>query len=179
MNHPWHEIKQPENWLTANELLGVIEISRGSKVKYELDKETGMLLVDRILSSAVHYPENYGFFPQTYCDDKDPLDVLVISQESFVPMSLCHVRPIGVMKMIDKGELDDKIIAVHVSDPYYKECKNLTDICSHRIAEIKQFFLDYKILEKKVVQIEDILGVEEAKKIITESLNAYKLKFGK
>ncbi|MCH2534160.1 MAG: inorganic diphosphatase [Bdellovibrionales bacterium] len=170
--NPWHIVEIGEN---APEVVqAIIEVPKGSKNKYELDKKTGMIRVDRVLFSSVQYPANYGFIPQTYCDDKDPLDILVLGQEPVYPLSIMEAIPIGVMKMIDQGEGDDKIIAVHKNDPEYNMYKDISELPPHRMQEIKRFFLDYKQLEKKQVQVEDLLGHEEAIKIIVESIALYK-----
>lgn len=170
--HPWHDIepgKDIKNFLNA-----VIEIPKDSKIKYELDKATGFLRVDRILYSSVHYPANYGFIPQSYCDDKDPLDVLVLGQLAVAPLSILRVKPIGVMKMVDQGEADDKIIAVHSDDPEYNHYESLKDLPPHRMAEVQKFFEEYKALEKKTVVVESFLDRQEALKIIEASLVAYR-----
>lgn len=175
IRHPWHGVEQSKN--APNEIACVIEIPMGSKVKYELDKDSGLIKVDRILYSSVHYPANYGFLPQSYCDDKDPLDVLVLCQESVVPMSLMHARPIGVLKMRDQGELDDKVIAVHLDDPEFKDFTSISELPAHRFKEIKRFFEDYKLLEKKEVVVDEVLGPKEAIEVIKQSLEDYKLHF--
>src|SRR5215213_6776595 len=145
MTHPWHDIQLNE---PVDEMFpAFIEIPKGSKVKYELEKETGLLKVDRILFSAVHYPANYGFIPQTYCPDGDPLDVLVLCQEPVAPGILLRARAIGVMRMLDGGKEDDKIIAVHIDDPDYLDFHDIDELPAHRLKELQRFFLDYKILE--------------------------------
>src|SRR5665213_3288005 len=124
--HPWHNVEVGDQ---APQLLNcVIEVPKGSKVKYELDKKSGLIIVDRILFSSVHYPANYGFVPQTYCADNDPLDILVLGQEEVVPLSIMRAKPIGVMKMTDQGEADDKIIAVHADDPEYNHYNSITEL---------------------------------------------------
>lgn len=135
-SHPWHDLSAGEN--PPDVLYAVIEIPRGSKVKYELDKDTGLLYVDRILYSSVVYPHNYGFIPKTLCDDNDPLDVLVLMQEMVVPMAFLRVRPIGVMEMIDQGEKDDKLIAVHADDPEFKNFTDVDQLPPHRLQEIRR-----------------------------------------
>jgi inorganic pyrophosphatase len=175
--NPWHDVdlgnKIPELFPA------IIEVPKGSKTKYELDKDTGMIRVDRILFSSMQYPANYGFIPRTYCDDNDPLDVLVLGQEPVYPLSIIMARPIGVMEMVDQGETDDKIIAVHIHDPEYSHYNALEDLPPHRMIEIKRFFEDYKALEKKVVVVENFLGHDKAIEIIDESIALYKEKFGK
>jgi inorganic pyrophosphatase len=158
--HPWHDIPLPDNlaaWFPV-----FIEIPKGSKVKYELDKATGLLQVSRVLYSAVYYPANYGFVPRTYCDDGDPLDVLVLGQEDVVPQVLLRARAIGVMRMRDQKGQDDKIIAVHVDDPEYAVYDDITDLSPHRLRELQRFFLDYKVLEGEEVVVGAPLGVAEA-----------------
>lgn len=168
----WHDLELLTD--KADVFQVVIEIPAGSKIKYEIDKEAGLLRVDRILSSAVHYPCNYGLFPKTYCDDKDPLDVLVIGQFPVAPMSIMEVRPVGVVRMIDGGEGDDKIIAVHVGDPEYKHIKKLSELSPAKVAEIKTFFETYKLNEKKSVQINGIDDETAALKAVADSIEMYK-----
>ncbi|MBQ8661286.1 MAG: inorganic diphosphatase [Alphaproteobacteria bacterium] len=171
MLHPWHGVSAGKD---APEIItAVIEVPKGSQTKYELDKLSGLLKVDRILYSAVHYPANYGFIPQSYCEDNDPLDVLVLCQETVLPLSLMRVRPIGVMKMIDQGEADDKIIAVHVDDPEFDHYHSIDELPPHCLRILRRFFEDYKILENKEVKIERFLGPDAAKQIIREAFALY------
>ena len=174
MAHPWHDIPIGED--APNEFNVVIEVSKGSKVKYEIDKDTGMLEVDRILYSSVVYPENYGFIPQTLADDDDPLDVIVLMQEPVLPLSLLAVRPIGLLPMVDEGENDENIICVHVDDPEYRTYNDVSEFPEHRLNEIKQFFKEYKNLEDKEVEVGDISGPEEAVEYVQRAINLYKEK---
>ncbi|WP_372369374.1 inorganic diphosphatase [Candidatus Uabimicrobium sp. HlEnr_7] len=173
--HPWHEI--PIGQELPRLINAIIEVPKGSKNKYELEKTTGILKVDRVLYSSIHYPANYGFIPQTYCEDKDPLDILVLGQEPVHPLTMLTAKPIGLMNMLDQGEADDKIIAVHEHDPEYCSYNNLEDLPSHRIRELKRFFEDYKILENKKVIVEDFRGKEAALEVIIESHKVYKKHF--
>ncbi len=169
--HPWHDVhigKEAPSLIPA-----VIEVPMDSKIKYELDKESGLIRVDRILFSSVHYPANYGFIPQTYCDDHDPLDILVLGQDPVVPLSIMIAKPIGYMQMIDQGEMDNKVIAVHAHDPEYNHYNSLQELPPHRMAEIKRFFEDYKALEQKTVIVKDFFDKKEALQIIQESLDLY------
>ena len=176
MAHPWHDLPLGED---APDLMnGLVEIPKGSKVKYELHKETGLLYVDRILYSSVVYPANYGFLPQTLGDDDDPLDILVLMQEPVQPLSCLRVRPIGMIKMIDQGKGDEKILCVHADDPEYKDFTHYDQLPAHRFAEVRRFFEDYKVLEEKEVSVEDPLGPEEAKAVIQSAMANYQSKFG-
>jgi len=172
MAHPWHDIPCDEP--IDEGFTAVVEIPKGSKVKYELDKETGLLRVDRILFSAVHYPANYGFIPRTYCDDGDALDVLVLCQEPVAPMSLMRARAIGVMQMRDEMGGDDKIIAVHRDDPAFSQYTHIREVPQHTLHELKRFFVDYKMLENKKVEVDELLGPYEAGKIIRAAITDYK-----
>ena len=171
MSHPWHDVEIGNE--APTEFPAVIEIPKGSKVKYELDKETGLLRVDRVLYSSVIYPANYGFIPQTLGDDHDPLDVLVLMQEPVAPLSILRVRPIGLMVMVDQGENDEKIICVHLDDPEYREFTHIKELQPHRMIEVKRFFEDYKTLEHKDVKVEEFLGPEEAKKVVMHGAQLY------
>ncbi len=169
--HPWHEVDLEDKAPAIVPV--VIEVPKGSKTKYELDKNSGLLRVDRVLYSSVVYPANYGFIPQTYCDDKDPLDVLVLGQDAVVPLSIMMVKPIGVMKMIDQGEEDDKIIAVHANDPEYNHYNSIHELPPHRMREVERFFLDYKILEHKSVVVEKFMDRDAAIDVIKAALKLY------
>ncbi|AGL90326.1 inorganic diphosphatase [Candidatus Phytoplasma australiense] len=160
--------------ITKEEFIAVIEIPQGSKKKYEIDKETGMLILDRFLTTSFRYPVNYGFIPLTHCQDNDPMDVLVLAQENLAPLTLVKCRPLAVIKMIDDNELDEKIIAVPVSDAAFKNFHDLSDISVSLLSEIKHFFLNYKALEKKSVIIEGIQGKNEAYQAIQKSIIAYR-----
>jgi inorganic pyrophosphatase len=171
--HPWHDL--PNNPETAHEWFNVvIEIPRGSKVKYELDKPSGLLRVDRVLYSSVHYPANYGFLPRSYCGDHDPLDVLVLGHESINPLAIMQVKAIGVMHMEDEGESDDKIIAVNVNDPAFCDYTDIHQLPVHIFKEIQSFFEDYKQLENKEVKVNSWGGAEEALKVVKDSFALYR-----
>lgn len=171
----WHDIS-PDR-IKKDDFVAVIEISKGCKNKYELDKETGMLKLDRVLYTATHYPANYGFIPRTYGDDKDPLDVLVLCQENIISMTLVECYPIGVITMVDGNENDEKIIAVAKKDPYLNEYKDISELPSQISAEIMHFFEVYKQLEGKQTTIDKILGRTEAEEIIERCKQKYIEKF--
>ncbi len=173
--NPWHDIEPRKD--TPDTLDCVIEISRGGRLKYELDKSSGLLRLDRVLYSAVFYPANYGFIPRTYCDDHDPLDILVIGQEPVIPMSLLTARPIGVMQMIDQDEEDDKIIAIHEHDPAYNHLRDISQLPEHTLNELQRFFEDYKALEHKKVRIERFKGPIDARGIIQKAFDLYDTTF--
>ena len=171
MWHAWHDVTPGER--LPSEFTSVIEIPMGSSVKYELDKETGMLRLDRILYSAVYYPANYGFIPQTYAEDNDPLDVLVLCQEPVQPLALIKARAIGLMTMIDSGASDDKVIAVATNDPEFSDYVEARDLPQHRLLVLKRFFSDYKQLEGKKVEVEDIRPAYAALTVIERALGRY------
>lgn len=169
--HPWHEVTPGDD--IPSSVNAIIEIPKGSKAKYEIDKESGLLKLDRVLFSSVMYPANYGFIPQTYCDDRDPLDILVLCSVDVFPMSLIEAKVIGVMHMIDNGEQDDKIIAVAKHDMSVNYINNLSELPPHTMKEIVRFFQDYKTLEGKNVTIEQLLDKSYAYKVIEESIELY------
>ena len=175
MTHPWHDVSIGPD--APGELNVVVEISKGSKVKYELDKETGLLLVDRILYSSVVYPENYGFIPRTLADDGDPLDVLVLMQEPVQPLSVLKVRPIGLLPMTDDGEEDENVICVHADDPQYAVYEHFGELAEHRFREISQFFAEYKSLEGKEVEVGTVAGPDAAVETIRRAMELYGKKF--
>ena len=174
--NPWHTIKPLTD--STNVLKAVIEIPMGSKAKYELDKQSGLIKLDRVLYSAVHYPANYGFIPQTIADDKDPLDILVISSIEVVPMCILTAKVIGVMHMVDDNENDEKIIAVADRDMAVNHINSLSGLPPHTMVELKRFFEDYKKLEHKDVKVNEFLEKDSAYKIIEASMNRYKKEYG-
>lgn len=177
VKHPWHEVEIGNK---APDIVNAfVEIPKGSKAKYEIDKISGLLKLDRVLFSSMHYPAHYGFIPQTLCGDKDPLDILVISSVDLVPYCLLEARVIGVMRMKDQGDLDDKIIAVAHKDVSMDYIHDIQDLPPHTMIEIKRFFQDYKTLENKTIEVEPILGKPEAMKIIQDNILAYKKTFSK
>lgn len=167
----WHDIERER--ITPQKFIAVTEISKGSKQKYEMDKNTGLLRLDRILYTSTHYPANYGFIPRTLADDNDPLDVLILCSESLIPMSLVECYPIGVIVMNDNGSLDEKIIAIPFADPNYNTYKSIHDLPIHIFDEMKHFFSVYKQLENKETSVDVIADKEEAIKIITKSMDNY------
>lgn len=169
--NPWHDVSPGDN--VPEFVNGIIEIPAGSRAKYELDKDSGMLILDRVLYSSVYYPANYGFIPQTYCDDKDPLDILILSQIDVVPMCIVPGKVIGVMRMLDNGEADDKIIAVAAGDPSVSHYNDISELPPHFISEMRSFFEDYKKLENKTVVVEEFLNRETALQILQESFELY------
>ena len=173
-SNSWHSV---ENHFKGDIVEGIIEIPKGSRAKYELDKESGLLRLDRVLYSSVYYPANYGFIPKTYCDDKDPLDILVISQIDIVPMCLVSAKIIGVMRMLDQGEADDKIIAVANGDPSVNHINDISELPQHFVFELRNFFEDYKKLENKSVVVEDFLDKKTAMQILQESIELYNSTF--
>jgi inorganic pyrophosphatase len=169
--HPWHDVELPR--FVEDAIPAIIEIPTGSKVKYELDKRSGLLLVDRILFSAVHYPANYGFVPRTYCDDGDPLDVLVLCEEEIQPLAIMRAKIIGVMKMRDDKGQDDKLIAVHADDPTFADYSDISEIPAHKLRELKRFFEDYKALENKKVLVSEPQGRSEGLEVLRDAIALY------
>ena len=174
MAHAWHDVFVGDE--APDVLTTVVEIPQGGKVKYELDKQTGLLRVDRVLYSSVVYPANYGFIPQTLGDDEDPLDVLVLMQEPVVPLSILRARPIGMMTMLDQGHNDEKVICVHLDDPAFNGYTHISELPVHRLRELRRFFEDYKKLEDKEVLVQEFFGPDEAKAVITQAMMRYALK---
>lgn len=170
--NPWHDVACGNN--IPDVVNAIIEIPKGSRAKYELDKNTGLLKLDRVLYSSVYYPANYGFIPRSYCDDNDPLDILVLSQIDMQPLTLVEAKIIGVMRMLDQGEADDKLIAVCAHDMSVAHINDVSELAPHFIAELRHFFEEYKRLENKEVKIEEFQGARLAKKILSHSFNDYK-----
>jgi inorganic pyrophosphatase len=171
--HPWHDTYVDDS-VIATGFPVIVEIPKGSTNKYELDKETGLLRLDRVLYSAVYYPADYGFIPRTYCDDGDPLDALVLGQEPVYPLTIVQARAVGVMRMRDDKGVDDKIVAVSVRDPSFEGYTDKSQLPAHVLRQVQRFFQDYKVLEHKQVVIEDMLGPDDALRIIRESLELYR-----
>lgn len=173
----WHDISTER--IRPDDFIACIEISKGSKKKYELDKETGMLILDRVLYTSTHYPANYGFIPKTYADDNDPLDVLVLCQEVIDPLALVECYPIGVIKMIDSNEVDEKIIAIAKKDPSLNTYKDISELPQHTFSEISHFFEVYKNLEGKKTVVKEVLGKDSAIQIIKNCIELYRKHFEK
>ena len=171
MSNIWHDISPKR--IKAEDFICVVEISKGSKKKYELDKETGYLMLDRILYTSTHYPANYGFIPRTYGDDNDPLDVLLLCSEQIEPMTLVRAYPIGVISMIDNGRHDEKIIAIPFNDPNYNMYKDISELPGHVFEEMRHFFTVYKNLENKQTDVNEVSGREESVRIINEAIKNY------
>ena len=169
--NPWHKVNIGDK--SPDIVNGIVEIPKNTRAKYELDKESGMLVLDRVLYSSVYYPANYGFIPKTYCDDNDPLDIVVISQIAIVPLCIVSAKVIGVMRMLDGGELDDKIIAVAENDMSVNHFNDISELPQHFLNELRNFFQDYKKLENKTVEVEEFQSAEVAKEIILQSMKDY------
>lgn len=174
--NPWHHVSP--GYTAPETVNGIVEIPKGTRAKYELDKESGLLILDRVLYSSMYYPANYGFIPQTYCDDKDPLDILIFTQIDVVPMCIVPAKIIGVMRMQDNGEADDKIIAVSAGDPSVNHVNDISEMPRHYIDEMRNFFEDYKKLENKTVVVEEFQNREVAIEILEDSFGLYDKLFG-
>ncbi|SFQ32795.1 inorganic diphosphatase [Parafilimonas terrae] len=174
--HPWHGVSTGDR--APRIVNAVIEISQGSRCKYEIDKESGLLKLDRVIYSSFYYPVNYGFIPQTYGDDKDPLDILVITSLPVQPLTLMEAKIVGVMQMVDGGDADDKIIAVANNDPGVNHYNNIEELPQHFFEELRHFFEEYKTLEKKSVTVSDFGDKAKALDIIEDAVLLYKKKFG-
>ena len=175
MGNIWHDIHPSR--ISHTEFVSVIEISKGGKNKYELDKDTGMLMLDRVLYTSTHYPANYGFIPRTYGDDKDPLDVLVLCQEAILPLSLVNCRPIGLINMVDGKYADEKIIAIPLGDPSMTDYTDISQLPAHTIQEISHFFEVYKGLEGKAMTVKDMDGADAAQQVIKKAMVNYVQKY--
>ncbi len=175
MSNIWHDIDADR--IKTNDFFAVVEITKGSKKKYELDKKTGMLRLDRILYTSTHYPANYGFIPRTYANDNDPLDVLIISSEEIDPLVLVRCYPIGVIQMVDNEHLDEKIIAIPFSDPMYNTYKDISELPAHVWEEMRHFFKVYKALENMSTAVQEVKDHTEAEKIIESAMENYKRQF--
>lgn len=175
MGNIWHDLSPSR--VTPADFIAVVEIEKGSKKKYELDKETGHLILDRILYTSTHYPSNYGFIPRTYADDHDPLDVLVICSEVIQPMSLVRCFPVGVLTMLDQGHLDEKIIAIPFQDPTYNGYQDIKELPAHIFSEMSHFFSVYKSLEGKETVVDELRGAQDAREVIRKCVDAYVDKF--
>lgn len=177
MGNIWHDVSSER--INPTDFIAVIEIEKGSKNKYELDKETGTIILDRILYTSTHYPANYGFIPKTYADDGDPLDVLVLCSEQIHSMSLVRCYPIGVIKMIDSGKMDEKIIAIPYNDPTYNVYRDINELPEHIFSEMQHFFTVYKTLENKETVVREAEGADVAKEIIANCIKLYSETFEK
>lgn len=175
MGNIWHDMNPKR--ISPDDFMVVVEISKGSKNKYELDKESGLLMLDRVLYTSTHYPANYGFIPRTYADDGDPLDALVLCSEPIAPMTLVRCYPIGAIKMIDNGANDEKIIAIPFGDPTYNSYKDISELPKHIFDEMAHFYTVYKQLENKTTAVDEIIGVDEVYEIIQGTINKYKDEF--
>lgn len=171
MNNIWHDVS-PER-IKPNDFLCVIEIPKGSRKKYELDKETGYIILDRVLYTSTHYPANYGFIPRTYGDDNDPLDVLLICAEDLEPLTLVRAYPIGVITMVDNGRRDEKIIAIPFNDPNYNMYKSINELPKHIFDEMRHFFTVYKNLEHKDTAVDEVKDADSAIMIVEEAIERY------
>ena len=177
MGNVWHDISADR--IKPDDFICVIEISKGSRKKYELDKQSGYIILDRILYTSTHYPANYGFIPRTYGDDEDPLDVLLLCAEKLEPLTLVRAYPIGVISMIDNGRNDEKIIAIPFSDTNYNHYSSIDQLPSHIFDEMRHFFSVYKNLENKETAVKEVSAKEDAVKIISEAIERYNEKFSK
>ena len=169
--NPWHKLSRGNT--EPNRINGLIEIPKGSRAKYEVDKESGLLRLDRVIYSSMYYPINYGFIPQSYCGDRDPLDILVLTAEVIVPLCIVPAKVIGVMRMMDSGDTDDKIIGVCAGDPSVNHIQDISELPEHTLLELRNFFEEYKKLEKKHVVVADFLNREAAMEIVVESFKMY------
>jgi inorganic pyrophosphatase len=177
MSHPWHDVALPAEAADGT-FPAIIEIPKGCKNKYEVDKDTGLLRADRVLFSSMIYPANYGFIPRTLAEDDDPLDVLVLGQEAVVPLTLLKARAIGGFRMRDEHGVDDKIVCVHVNDPAVSDYSDTADLPRHLLVEMMRFFEDYKALEGKYSEVGEQLSLPDALRIVRESIERYRKKFG-
>ena len=169
--NPWHKVSRGNT--EPSRVNGLIEIPKGSRAKYEVDKESGLLRLDRVIYSSMHYPTNYGFIPQSYCGDRDPLDILILTAEVIVPLCIVPAKVIGVMRMMDSGDTDDKIIGVCAGDPSVNHIQDISELPEHTLLELRNFFEEYKKLEKKHVVVADFLNREAAMEIVVESFKMY------
>ena len=175
MSNIWHDMNPKR--ISPEDFVVVVEITKGSKNKYELDKESGLLMLDRVLYTSTHYPANYGFIPRTYADDGDPLDALVLCSEPIAPMTLVRCYPIGAIKMIDNGANDEKIIAIPFGDPTYNSYKDISELPKHILDEMAHFYTVYKPLENKTPAVDEIIGVDQVHDIIKGTIEKYRQEF--